>query len=98
MGSSCGQLPSGMTGTGPLIGPPAFISVPEPGEGVGGDVLGGMAGVLGAVWVAPDLLVPWLVPCAPATVGVCSIPHIIPSTRRAISTSPPSATMRVISR
>jgi hypothetical protein len=73
MGNSCGQLPSGMTGTGPLIGPPAFISVPEFGEGFrrsggsggsgsgegvlgvvgGGEVLGGMAGALGGVWVAP---------------------------------------------
>jgi hypothetical protein len=59
-----------MTGTGPLIGPPALISVPESGEGSrrsggsgsgegvlgvvgGGELLGGMAGVLGAVWTAP---------------------------------------------
>ena len=57
-----------MTGTGPLIGPPALISVPESGEGsrrsggsgsgegvlgVGGEFLGGMAGALGAVWMAP---------------------------------------------
>ena len=50
-----------MTGTAPVIGPPAFISVPEssgPGVGVLGagegvlgaeeDVLGGVVGVLGA--------------------------------------------------
>jgi hypothetical protein len=122
-GNSCEQLPPGITGTGPLIGPPAFISVPESGEGFsrsggsgsgegvlgvvgggggGGEVLGGMAGVLGAVWMAPPgslvfWVVSWLVACAPAKVGACSIPHITP-TMSGISTSPTSAALRVVSR
>ena len=94
----------GITGTGPLSGPPAFISVPESGEGsggsgegvlgVGGDARGGMAGLfLGAGSLAPGLSGP---PCAPATVGVSSIPHISTSTR-AISASPTSAAIRIVS-
>ena len=60
-GTSCGQLPFGIVGKPPVVGPPAVISVPVAlgaGEGVfgagggvldaGEDVLGGVAGVLGA--------------------------------------------------
>jgi hypothetical protein len=45
-----GQLPSGISGTGPETGPPASNSVLRSGCAleVGGDVLGGVAGVLGA--------------------------------------------------
>jgi hypothetical protein len=47
VGNSLGQLPLGIIGTGPVVGPPAFISVPKPfGTGVG--VLGAGEGVLGA--------------------------------------------------
>ncbi len=50
MGSSREQLPLGIIGTGPVVGPPAFINVPSfggrAGSGVG--VLGAGEGVLGA--------------------------------------------------
>jgi|SRR4028118_2175786 hypothetical protein len=47
VGNSLGQLPLGIVGTGPVLGPPAFISVPEsPGAAVG--VLEAGEGVLGA--------------------------------------------------
>ncbi len=62
LGNSRGQLPLGIAGTGPVVGPPALINVPESpgagagvlgaGEGVlgaGEDVLGGIVGVLGGV-------------------------------------------------
>ena len=54
MGNSRGQLPLGIIGTGPLVGPPAFTSVPSSGAGVGvlgagEDVLGSVDGNLGEV-------------------------------------------------
>lgn len=57
MGNSLGQLPLGIIGTGPVVGPPAFINVPESGGGseagvgvlgAGEEVLGADAGALGA--------------------------------------------------
>ena len=63
VGNSCGQLPSGMTGIGPVAGPPAFISVPSLGPGLGegggvfgagGVVFGGVAGVLVLVAVGGE--------------------------------------------
>jgi hypothetical protein len=46
MRNSLGQLPLGNMGTGPVVGPPAFISVPE-SSGAGVGVLGAGEGVLG---------------------------------------------------
>ena len=47
MRNSLGQLPLGNMGTGPVVGPPAFISVPE-SSGAGVGVWGAGKGVLGA--------------------------------------------------
>ena len=47
MRNSLGQLPLGNMGTGPVVGPPAFISVPE-SSGAGVGVSGAGKGVLGA--------------------------------------------------
>jgi hypothetical protein len=48
VGNSRGQLPFGNMGMGPVVGPPAFISVPPSGCGAGVGVLGAGGGVLGA--------------------------------------------------
>ena len=57
-GSSRGQVPLGIIGTGPVVGPPAFINVPSFGGragsgvgvlGAGEDVLGSVDGNLGEV-------------------------------------------------
>ena len=47
MRNSLGQLPLGNMGTGPVVGPPAFISVPE-SSGAGVGVSGAGKGVLRA--------------------------------------------------
>jgi hypothetical protein len=47
VGTSLGQLPLGIVGTGPVLGTPAFISVPE-SSGAAVGVLEAGEGVLGA--------------------------------------------------